>query len=193
MEKELVFATHNPHKFEEVQQMMPKGLRLLSLSDIGCTEEIPETEQTLEGNARLKAEHVRRRYGYDCIADDTGLEVDALDGAPGVYSARYAGPGADAQANTAKLLQALAGKGKRNARFRTVIVLAERETYRYFEGVAEGEILEAPQGGGGFGYDPVFRPSGYSCSFAELTREEKNAISHRGKAFRALQDYMATY
>lgn len=190
MEKELVFATHNPHKLEEVRQMLPPGFRLLSLSDIGCMETIPETAETLEGNARLKAAHVQQHYGYDCIADDTGLEVEALDGAPGVYSARYAGPEGNAKANCEKLLTALADTDHRSARFRTIIALTEGDTFHYFEGVAQGEILRAPQGEGGFGYDPIFRPTGHSRSFAELTRDEKNRISHRGKAFRALQAYM---
>lgn len=192
MKSTLVFATHNPHKFAEVHSLLPPGYSLLSLTDIGCSEDIPETADTLEGNARLKAAHVRERYGYDCIADDTGLEVEALGGAPGVYSARYAGPKADANANNAKLLAALEGSENRSARFRTVIVLTEGSGFRYFEGIAQGEILTAPTGDGGFGYDPIFRPTGYSRSFAELTRDEKNAISHRGKAFRALQAYMTS-
>lgn len=189
--KDLVFATHNRNKLEEIRQMLPVGIHLLSLDDIGCREEIPETASTLEGNARLKAEYVRDRYGYDCFADDTGLEVEALGGAPGVYSARYAGPGADSQANTAKLLGALGASANRNARFRTVIALTEGNTCRFFEGLAEGEILTAPSGTGGFGYDPVFRPAGHNRTFAELSRDEKNEISHRGKAFRALQAYMS--
>jgi len=188
--KELVFATHNPNKLEEIRQMLPAGICLRSLDEIGCAEAIPETAPTLEGNARLKAEYVRERYGYDCIADDTGLEVEALGGAPGVYSARYAGPQADSRANTARLLEALHGKPHRNARFRTVIALTEGGTCRFFEGVVEGAITEAPRGEGGFGYDPVFRPSGYDRTFAEFSTDEKNRISHRGKAFRALQAYL---
>lgn len=188
--KELVFATHNRNKLEEIRQMLPGGIHLLSLDEIGCLEAIPETAPTLEGNARLKAQYVRDRYGYDCIADDTGLEVEALGGAPGVYSARYAGVQADARANTDKLLEALQPYENRKARFRTVIALTEGGTCRFFEGVAEGEILTAPKGNGGFGYDPVFKPAGHSRSFAELSRDEKNKISHRGKAFRAMQAYM---
>ncbi len=188
--KELVFATHNPNKLEEIRKMVPAGIRLRSLDEIGCTEAIPETAPTLEGNARLKAEYVRNRYGYDCIADDTGLEVEALDGAPGVYSARYAGPQADARANTTKLLAALNQAKSRKARFRTVIALTEGDSCRFFEGVVEGEITAAPRGEGGFGYDPVFRPTGYDRTFAEFSTDEKNAISHRGKAFRALQAYL---
>lgn len=188
--KELVFATHNPNKLEEIRQMLPAGISLRSLDEIGCTEAIPETAPTLEGNARLKAEYVRDRYGYDCIADDTGLEVEALGGAPGVYSARYAGPQADARANTARLLEALSGSTSRQAQFRTVIALTEGDSCRFFEGVVTGEITETPQGQGGFGYDPVFRPSGHDRTFAEFSTEEKNRISHRGKAFRALQAYL---
>ncbi len=185
--KELVFATHNRHKLDEIRQMLPYGIRLLSLDDIGCREEIPETALTLEGNARLKAEYVRDRYGYDCFADDTGLEVQVLGGAPGVYSARYAGPQADSQANTAKLLDALKASDNRKARFRTVIALTEGNTCRFFEGLAEGEILTEPKGDGGFGYDPVFQPEGHSRSFAELNRDEKNKISHRANAFLKLR------
>ena len=188
--RELVFATHNPNKLEEIRQMLPAGICLRSLDEIGCTEEIPETAPTLEGNARLKAEYVRNRYGYDCIADDTGLEVEALGGAPGVYSARYAGPQADARANTERLLQAMKRVDRRHARFRTVIALTEGDSCRFFEGVVEGEITESPRGEGGFGYDPVFRPVGHDRTFAEFSTDEKNRISHRGKAFRALQAYL---
>ncbi len=188
--RELVFATHNPNKLEEIRQMLPPGICLRSLEEIGCTEDIPETAPTLEGNARLKAEYVRNRYGYDCIADDTGLEVEALGGAPGVYSARYAGPQADARANTQKLLQAMKRADRRQAQFRTVIALTEGGSCRFFEGVVKGEITEAPRGEGGFGYDPVFRPAGHDRTFAEFGTDEKNRISHRGKAFRALQAYL---
>ena len=188
--KELVFATHNPNKLEEIRRMLPAGIRLLSLNEIGCLEAIPETAPTLEGNARLKAEYVRNRFGYDCIADDTGLEVAALGGAPGVYSARYAGPQADARANTARLLDALHGEASREARFRTVIALTEGDSCRFFEGVVEGAITESPRGEGGFGYDPVFRPLGHHRTFAEFSMDEKNRISHRGRAFRALQAYL---
>ncbi len=188
--KELVFATHNAHKFEEVSNMLPPGIRLRSLESIGCTEAIPETALTLEGNARLKAQYVRDRYGLDCFADDTGLEVEALGGAPGVYSARYAGEAGRAADNVAKLLRELAGVDSRRARFRTVIALTEGEDCRFFEGVVDGEILEEPRGGGGFGYDPVFLPADSTLSFAEMPLEEKNRIGHRGKAFRALYAYL---
>lgn len=188
--KELVFATHNPHKLFEIRQMMPEGIHLLSLDDIGCREEIPETSDTLEGNARIKAAHVWQQYGYDCFADDTGLEVIALQGAPGVYSARYAGPGADSRANMEKLLNLIGGNTDRRARFRTVIALCLRGTYHFFEGIVNGEILKTPTGSGGFGYDPVFRPDGFDLSFAQMPLEEKNKISHRGRAFRKLSAFL---
>lgn len=188
--QKIVFASHNPNKVAEIRQMLPPGLEVLSLDDIGCAQDIPETADTLEGNAYLKASFVKEQYGFDCFADDTGLEVDALDGAPGVWSARFAGPGGDARANMEKLLQLLEGKANRKARFRTVIALALGENYHYFEGVAEGEILERPAGDGGFGYDPVFRPDGHTGSFAQMTPQEKNLISHRGLAFRKFKAFM---
>lgn len=170
--------------------MLPKSISLLSLDAIGCEREIPETEPTLEGNAGLKARFVTEQYGMDCIADDTGLEVAALGGAPGVYSARYAGPAADPEANIRKLLAAMEGKADRRARFRTVIALCLDGQFHYFEGVVNGELLLTPTGVGGFGYDPVFRPEGSPRSFAEFTTDEKNRISHRGKAFRALDAFL---
>ena len=170
--------------------MLPEGISLLSLDAIGCKRDIPETEATLEGNARLKAGYVSDHYHMDCLADDTGLEVAALDGAPGVHSARYAGPAANPEANMRKLLAAMEGKADRRARFRTVIALCLDGTFHYFEGVVNGELLKAPRGTGGFGYDPVFRPAGSKRSFAEFTTEDKNRISHRGKAFRALEAYL---
>ncbi len=166
--KEIVFATHNPNKLREIRQMLPPGLRVLSLDEIGCREAIAETADTLEGNARIKAAYVRDRYGYDCFADDTGLEVMVLGGAPGVHSARFAGPEANALKNTEKLLRLLEGAVDRRARFRTVIALALEGSMYYFEGEVEGEITRAPTGEGGFGYDPVFRPLGYDGSFAEM-------------------------
>ena len=187
---EIVFATHNANKLTEIRQMLPADLQLLSLDDIGCREEIPETASTLEGNARIKASHVHKRYGYDCFADDTGLEVLALDGAPGVYSARFAGPGAGSKANIQKLLQLMEGKTDRRARFRTVIALAQKGAFHFFEGQVSGEILLEPTGSGGFGYDPVFRPEGYDISFAEMPLQEKNRISHRGRAFRNLSVFL---
>ena len=186
----IVFATHNPNKLKEIRQMLPPGLQVLSLDDIGCAEEIPETADTLEGNARLKASHVYEHYGYACFADDTGLEVRALDGAPGVFSARFAGPEADSGANIRKLLRLMEDKSDRRARFRTVIALAHDGTYHFFEGEVEGEILRQPAGTGGFGYDPVFQPVGYQGSFAEMPLPEKNRISHRGAAFRNLSAFI---
>lgn len=170
--------------------MVPEGIQLKSLDDIGCLEPIHETGKTLEENARIKAEHVRQGYGIDCFADDTGLEVEALGGAPGVYSARYAGPSGDALANMAKLLKALEGAENRNARFRTVICLMLDGKVHMFEGIVEGRILNAPEGKGGFGYDPIFQPKGYDRSFARFAMDEKNAISHRGKAFDKLQLFL---
>ena len=187
---ELVFATHNPNKLYEIRQMMPGGIRLLSLEDIGCREEIPETADTLEGNARIKAAHVWEHYGYDCFADDTGLEVAGLRGAPGVYSARYAGPEADAQANMQKLLSQMEAKVDRSARFRTSIALVLDGQFHFFEGTVSGQILREPRGSGGFGYDPVFMPEGYEKSFAQLPLQVKNEISHRGRAFRELSAFL---
>ncbi|MGE4586315.1 MAG: non-canonical purine NTP diphosphatase [Mangrovibacterium sp.] len=185
----LVFATNNTNKLKELQHMVGDSVRLLSLEDIGCREEIPETETTLEGNAFLKASYVYRNYGYDCFADDTGLEVEALDGAPGVYSARYAGEDNDASANMDKLLRELEGKDNRRARFRTVISLIRNGEEVRFDGVIEGSILKERRGTGGFGYDPVFMPDGYSRSFAEMD-VQKHAVSHRARAVRKLIDWL---
>jgi XTP/dITP diphosphohydrolase len=190
--KELVFATHNKHKFEEVQHMLPENFLLRSLSDIGCHEPIAETADSLEGNSRIKAAYVKQTYGLDCFADDTGLEVEALNGAPGVYSARYAGEAADAEKNMQKLLEQLQGVTDRRAQFRTVITLVMGETYRIFEGRVTGWITHKPEGCGGFGYDPVFRPEGYRETFAELSLAEKNRISHRGRAFENLYAFLKT-
>ena len=190
MLKTIVFATHNPHKLEEVRSMLPRGIHLKSLEDIGCHEPIPETGETLEENALIKAAYVSQTYGLDCFADDTGLEVEALNGAPGVFSARYAGPNGNAHANMAKLLGALQGEGHRKARFRTVIALILDGRTHMFEGVVQGEILSRAEGTEGFGYDPLFRPEGSDRSFARYTMEEKNAVSHRGKAFRKLEAFL---
>jgi XTP/dITP diphosphohydrolase len=188
----LVFATHNPDKLKEIQSLLPGTISLLSLSDIGCTEDIPETEQTLEGNALLKAAHVYTQYGYDCFADDTGLQVEILDGAPGVHSARYAGKPGDSGANIEKLLRELRGVQNRNAYFETVIALHSRDKIKIFSGISEGEITMERSGYAGFGYDPVFRPRGYEATFAELPLSVKNTISHRGKAFNKLLHYLRT-
>ncbi|MDT0678051.1 non-canonical purine NTP diphosphatase [Autumnicola musiva] len=187
----LVFATHNKNKLAEVKALLPKHINLLSLDDIGCTEDIAETADTIDGNAILKAEYVRRRYGYDCFADDTGLEVEALAGAPGVYSARFAGDDKNDEANIEKLLKHLKGKDNRKAQFKTVIALNLKENENLFTGICKGEILEEKQGEKGFGYDPVFKPEGKDKSFAEMNMSEKTEISHRGNAFRQLISYLA--
>ena len=188
--KDIVFATNNQHKLEEIRRIIGDRFRVLSLKDIGCHEEIPETSDTLEGNAMQKARYVKEHYGYDCFADDTGLMVDALDGAPGVYSARYAGPGHDSEANVALLLGNLEGCGNRKAHFSTVIALIMDGEEVTFEGRVDGEILNERHGEGGFGYDPVFRPEECDLSFAEMSAEEKNAVSHRGRAVRKLAEFL---
>ena len=190
---DLVFATNNAHKLDEIRQIVGDRINILSLNDIGCHDDIPETAPTLEGNALAKARWVKEHYGYDCFADDTGLEVDALGGEPGVRSARYApGDGHDAAANTALLLANLreVPEGRRTARFRTAIALILDGREHLFEGKIEGEITVAPSGEGGFGYDPVFRPEGWTRTFAEAAPEEKNAVSHRGRATSKLLDFL---
>ena len=187
--RQLVFATANRHKLDEVQAMLPGNLQIRSLSDIGFTDEIPETEVTLQGNALLKARFIRDRYHIPCFADDTGLEVETLDGAPGVYSARYAGVEGSqevrAKANMAKLLDQLEGKTNRKARFRTVIAYIDANNEEHlFEGVVNGSIIEEAAGCEGFGYDPIFMPEGYTVTFAQMPLNEKNQISHRARAFR---------
>lgn len=186
MEK-IVFATNNAHKLAELRQMLGGRFQLLSLSDIGCHDDIPETGSTFEENALQKARWVKERYGYDCFADDSGLEVDALGGAPGIMSARYAGTHGDSNANNARLLRELGDTQDRRARFRCVIALLQGDALpRFFNGSVEGEILHEAAGCGGFGYDPLFRPLGWNHTFAEATPDEKNAISHRGQAVKAL-------
>ncbi len=186
----IVFATHNQHKLREVQSLLPLTIELLSLTDIGCTEEILETATTLEGNAKIKANYITNTYGYACFADDTGLEVAVLDGEPGVYSARYAGDHADAEANMSKLLLNLVGKSDRSAQFKTVVVLNLNGRQHVFEGVCKGEILSTRQGTQGFGYDPIFKPHGFDTSFAQMSMEEKGRISHRGKAIALLVEFL---
>ncbi len=186
----LIFATHNHHKLKEVQALFPTSIQLLSLTDIGCTQEIPETATTLEGNAKLKADYITKNYGYDCFADDTGLEVEALNGEPGVYSARYAGIENNPEDNMQKLLKNLQGKVNRKAQFRTVIALNLNEKQYLFEGVCKGEILTQKQGEKGFGYDPIFKPEGFVKSFAEMTLKEKSSISHRGRAMEKLVSFL---
>lgn len=179
---QLVFATNNLNKVKEVQTLIPEHIELLSLKDIGCFEEVPETQSTIEGNAIQKAEYIKTHYGYDCFADDTGLEVEALNGQPGVYSARYAGAQRDAQDNMNKLLNNLKNQGNRNAQFKTVIALHLNNKLQTFQGICEGEITSEKHGDKGFGYDPIFKANGHSQTFAEISLEKKNSIGHRGKA-----------
>ena len=186
----LVFATNNLHKLKEVQEMLSNTIEVLSLKDIGCFEDVEETETTLEGNAKLKADHIIKKYGYHCFADDTGLEVDALDGRPGVFSARYGGEHGNSEKNMQKLLKELHGKANRKAQFRTAVALNLENKQYLFEGICEGKILEKKTGTGGFGYDPIFKPTEASTSFAEMNSEEKNKISHRGIAIQKLVDFL---
>lgn len=188
--KELIFATNNKHKLSEVRPMLEGKVLIHSLSEIGLDGDIPETADTLEGNALQKAQWVYERTGRDCFADDTGLEVDALGGAPGVYSARYAGEGCSFDDNMDKLLAALDGVENRRARFRTVICLLENGQPHYFEGRVEGRILTEKHGTEGFGYDPIFQPDDSGVPFAEMDMESKNRISHRGRAMVKLIDYL---
>ena len=193
MEKrKLVFATNNKHKLEEIRAILGSKIDILSLDDINCHEDIPETADTLEGNAQIKAQFVYDHYHLDCFADDTGLEVDALNGAPGVFSARYAGgEGHDSEANMKKLLSEMQDKTNRKARFRTVIAFIEQGEIRLFEGIVNGCITEEKHGDSGFGYDPIFRPDGFSETFAEMGNEAKNQISHRANAVKKLCEYLA--
>ena len=186
MKKKLVVATNNARKLEEIAAILGDEMELLSLKDIKCFADIPETADTLEGNARQKAMYIYENYGMDCFADDTGLEVDALNGAPGVYSARYAGDGHDSEANMQKLLHELEGKENRKAQFRTAICLIQEGKEYLFEGIVKGEIIQEKRGGAGFGYDPIFVPEGYEQTFAELGNDVKNTISHRARAVEKL-------
>ena len=191
MKRKLVFATNNAHKLEEVAAILGDQVELLSLNDIGCQTDIPETAEPLEGNALLKSSYIYKNYHLDCFADDTGLEVEALNGAPGVYSARYAGgEGHDAQANMLKLLHELEGKENRKAQFRTAISLILDGKEYLFEGVIKGEIIKEKRGDSGFGYDPVFMPEGYDRTFAELGNDIKNQISHRALAVQKLCEFL---
>lgn len=186
----LVFATNNKHKLQEVRDIVGNRVEVLSLSDIGCCDDIPETADTLQGNALIKARHIYGKYGLDCFADDTGLEVEALGGAPGVYSARYAGEECDSEANMRKLLENLTGKSNRNAQFRTVIALIIDGKEMLFDGIVKGTIATEKKGDSGFGYDPIFIPEGHTESFAQMSGEMKNSMSHRFRATQQLGDYL---
>ena len=185
----LVFASNNKNKIQEIQALVPNTFQILSLEEIGCTEDIPETADTIEGNAILKANYVTEKYGYDCFADDTGLEVEALNGAPGVYSARYAGEQKDANDNMDKLLSELKDKSNRNANFKTVIALNLNGNQNLFTGIINGKIIEKKIGTNGFGYDPIFIPKGYKKTFGEMKADFKDKISHRYKAFSKIKKY----
>ena len=189
---ELVFATNNPHKLTEISNLLNGRIRLLSLKDIGCFEELPEDQDTLEGNASQKAWYLFDKYGYNCFADDTGLEVEALGGQPGVFSARYAGPARSAEDNMDKVLSLMDKIINRKARFRTVISLVLEGSEKRFEGVVEGQILRCKKGAGGFGYDPIFKPDESNLSFAEMSLDEKNEISHRARAITKLVEFLRT-
>lgn len=188
----IVFATNNKNKISEVQALIPNHIKLLSLEDINCQEDIPETQNTISGNALQKAEYVKTHYGYDCFADDTGLEVEALNGAPGVFSARYAGTQKNANDNMQKLLFELQGKTNRSAQFKTVIALHLNGQTHTFTGICEGEITHNKHGEKGFGYDPIFRPKGYQETFAQMDLSLKNTIGHRGKAISQLIHFLNT-
>ncbi|WP_299130517.1 non-canonical purine NTP diphosphatase [uncultured Winogradskyella sp.] len=190
---QLVFATNNQNKLREVQALVPKHIKLLSLEDILCIEDIPETTGTIKGNAIQKAEYIKTHYGYDCFADDTGLEVEALNGAPGVDSAQYAGPQRNADDNMTKLLAQLKNKASRQAHFKTVIALYINGNLETFTGICKGEITTKKHGKKGFGYDPIFKAEGYTKTFAEISLDEKNKIGHRGKAVNQLIEFLNKY
>lgn len=187
---QLVFASNNKNKIQEIQHLLPASIKILSLEDIGCTEEIPETADNIEGNAILKANYVTNKYGYDCFADDTGLEIEALNGAPGVYSARYAGDHKSADDNMNKVLFEMDNIDFRKAHFKTVIALNLNKEQYLFTGIIKGEIITTKKGSEGFGYDPIFQPNNYNCTFAEISMEEKSQISHRGIAVKKLVEFL---
>ena len=189
---QLVFATNNLNKLKEVQSLIPASIKLLSLKDIGCFEDVPETKHTIKGNAIQKAEYIKEHYGYDCFADDTGLEVEALNNEPGVFSARYAGPQRDANDNMDLLLTNLKEKPNRNAQFKTVVSLHLNGELKTFTGICKGEITLDKKGNQGFGYDPIFMPKGFTETFAEIDLKLKNEIGHRGKAVLLLVDFLNT-
>lgn len=191
--KKIVFATNNVHKLQELRQMIGDLYEVLGLADIGCHEDIPETADVIEGNAQMKARYVKEHYGYDCFSDDTGLEIDALNGEPGVHSARYGGVAHDSERNIDKVLRLLNGvpMEERTARFRTAIVLIMDGETHTFEGKVEGHILTERHGTGGFGYDPIFKPDEADCAFGEMSAEDKNRISHRGRAVAKLTEFLS--
>ena len=186
----LVFATNNLNKLSEIRSLVPEGIDILSLKDINCNEDLPETNPTLEENALQKAKYVFDNYGFNCFADDTGLEINALAGEPGVYSARYAGEECIAENNISKVLLKLEGQENRKANFRTVIALIIDGNNTLFEGLCKGVITESKSGAEGFGYDPIFKPDGYDKNFAEMSKDEKGQVSHRGKAVKKLVDFL---
>ena len=189
--KKIVFATNNPHKLKELRQMLGDRYEILGLDDIGCHEDIPETGDFIEENAQIKARYVKEHYGFDCFSDDTGLEIDAMNGEPGVRSARFAGPGHNSEANIDKVLFRMLGVTKRTARFRTAIALLQGNEMHMFEGKVEGVILTERRGQGGFGYDSIFQPlEGDGSTFAQMSPEEKNRISHRGRAVARLVEFL---
>lgn len=190
MTRTLVFATNNPHKLREIREIMPDHITILSLADIHCEGDIPETADTLEGNALIKAHYVYDRYGFDCFADDTGLEVEALNGGPGVHTARYAGESQDPEANMKKMIAEMQENINRHARFRTVIALIEKGVEHLFTGIVDGEIATEPRGEQGFGYDPIFIPEQTGLTFAQMGEEGKNQISHRARAVGKLLDFL---
>lgn len=187
---QIVFTTNNLNKLKEAQALMPQHIKLLSLKDIGCFEEVPETQNTIKGNAIQKAEYIKAHYGYDCFADDTGLEVEALNNEPGVYSARYAGEQRDANDNMNTLLHNLKGQNNRNAQFKTVIALHFNSKLETFTGICKGKITKTKHGEKGFGYDPIFKPKNYDETFAEMDLDLKNKIGHRGKAVSQLIQFL---
>lgn len=189
----LVFATNNQHKLDEVRKVVTGDFEIVSLSEIDCHDDIPETADTLEGNALQKARYIKEHFGYDCFADDTGLEVEALNNAPGIYSARYAGPGHDSEANMNKLLQKMKDKENRKAQFRTAIALILNGKEYLFEGIVRGSIITEKRGNSGFGYDPIFVPENYKETFAELGNDIKNQISHRAEAVKKLIEFLSNY
>jgi XTP/dITP diphosphohydrolase len=188
----IVFATNNENKIKEIQSMLPNNITIVSLESIGCFEEIPETAASIEGNAIMKANYITENYGYDCFADDTGLEIEALNNEPGVFSARYAGEQRSSEDNMNKVLHLLNNENNRNAQFKTVICLNFKGKQQLFTGIAKGNITTVKIGTGGFGYDPIFQPKGHQETFAELSIQTKNQISHRGKATQLLINFLST-